>query len=577
MDRIDAGLASTKDDDTRSKFIAYKRREWLSALLDTGNEKVIAAYQKYKRINPAPIEHPGTLSKIEFWMGSTSPLTVEKLSSLSNAQIAKYLINFKETEVFRKSDPTERGLAQTLEKCVAANSQKFADDLHPFQSVRNLYQYSLLQGFLTAWRDKEEFDWVNLLGFIRQIFSSEHFWMEQYKVGFNYRNWVLSTTADLITEGTKDDTHAFDLQLLPLAEEILLTLVEKAEPSLFTPTDSSLDALSSDRGKVFSAMVDYAFRFARTNESEYTDCRWPYAIRADFTKRLDRSVETSLEFSYILGLYLPELLDLDKEWVHLNINRIFPQRNKDHWQAAFSGYLLRRVREEFYLLLKAHGHYRKALNTHFADMEVVEGLVNHICVGWIENSETLDDKASLIYQLVHSGNPNLLTGMVYFFSRRTDNPSDKVKVRVRPVWRALFEVLFQNRGAEEYQRILSSLLVWLELIDEIDAEVLSWVKESVKHIGKVRGYGLTLSRFIKALLKHVPKTPRAVGEIYMEIPQRVVSDLQAEEDQIIETIRILYNNGQTKNADKICNCFAKVGINFLKPVYEEGYNNNEKL
>ena len=258
--------------------------------------------------------------------------STEKLTRMSNAQIAEYLANFKESEiVIRQSDPTERGLSQTLEKCVTANPQKFVGDLHPFQSVRSLYQYSLLQGFLTAWRDKEEFDWKNLLGFIRQIFSSEHFWIEQYEVGFNYRNWVLSTTADLISEGTKDDTHAFDTQLLPLAEEILLILVEKAKPSMFTLTESSLDALSSDTGKVFSAMIDYALRFARTNESEYTDCRWPYAIRADFTKRLDRSVETSLEFSYILGLYLPELLDLDKEWVHLNINRIFPQRNKDHF------------------------------------------------------------------------------------------------------------------------------------------------------------------------------------------------------------------------------------------------------
>ena len=194
-----------------------------------------------------------------------------------------------------------------------------------------------------------------------------------------------------------------------------MILVEKAEPSMFAPTDSSLNALGSNRGKVFSAMVDYALRFTRANTSEYTDCRWPYVIRTDFTKRLDRNVETSLEFSYILGLYLPELLSLDKEWVHLNINRIFPQRNEDHWQAAFSGYLLRGVREDFYLLLKAHGHYRKALNTHFADTEAVEGLVRHICVGWIENSETLDDKASLIYQLIHSGNPNLLASVVYFF------------------------------------------------------------------------------------------------------------------------------------------------------------------
>ena len=282
MDRINRELKSTTDDETHAKTVAYKRREWLSALLETGDEKVVAADQKYKQINPAPIEHPGTLSKIEFWTGSTSPLTVEKLSSLSNVQIAEYLTNFKETEVFRKSDPTERGLAQTLERCVEAYPQKFINDLLPFEHVSSFYQYSLLHGFLTAWRDKNSFNWSPLLKFISQILSLEQFWTEKYETGFNYRNWILSTAADLIKEGTKDDEQAFDVQFLPLAEEILLILVEKAEPSMFAPTDSSLNALSSNRGKVFSAMMNQALRFARTNEANMKDCRWPQTRQSRF-------------------------------------------------------------------------------------------------------------------------------------------------------------------------------------------------------------------------------------------------------------------------------------------------------
>jgi len=574
MDRIDSGLTSTKDDDTRSKSIAYKRREWLSALLETGNEKVIAAYQKYEQINPAPIKHPGFNRSTEIWAGSTSPLTVEKLSSLSNEQIAEYLINFKETEVFQKSDPTERGLAQTFEKCVEANPQKFTDDLLPFESISSVYQSSLLHGFLTAWREKKEFDWRALLEFIRQILSLVHFWNVQYKIGFNYRNWCLSAAADLIAEGTKDDTHAFEAQLLPLAEEILLILVEKTEPSVFTPTDSSLDTLSSDKGKVFSAIVNYALRFARTSKSEYTDCRWPYTIRADFTKRLDRSVEPSLEFSYILGYYLPYLMYLDKEWVHLNINHIFPKQDEDHWQAAFSGYLLHPgVREEFHSLLKTHGHYRKALSTRFADTEVRNKLVNHICTGWIEDSETLDDKTSLIHLLIHSDNPNLLADMVYFFSRRADNLFDKVKVKVMPAWCALFEVLSQHSEKVEYQRVLSPLSQWIGLIDEIDDEVLAWIKVSMNYLDKVPGYAFTLSSVIEALQKHVLITPKKVGEIYWEIPERGMQFLeQTQKNEVEETVRTLYKKGYKDIADEICNRFGKAGVDFLRSVYGEHRN-----
>lgn len=571
MDRINPGLTDDKDDKTQAKYVAYRRREWLSALMETGNEKVFAANRKYEKINPEPIENPGYNRHIEIWAGSTSPLTVEQLSSLSNIQIAEYITNFKQTEVYRKSDPTERGLAQTLEKCVEANPQKFADDLLPFGHVSSFYQSSLLHGFLKAWRDKKPFDWCALLKFIHKILLFEHFWSVQYKVGFNHRNWILSAAADLIREGTKDDKHAFDVQFLPIAEEILLILVEKTEPSIFTPKDSSLDALSSYRGKVFSAMINYSLRFARINEDKLENCRWPQSIKAEFTKRLDQNVEPSLEFSYTLGLYLSCLSSLDKEWVVGNIDRIFPLHHEDHWQAAFSGYLIHsRLHEELYSWFKANGHYQKALNTHFADAEVLDKLVKHICTGWIEDLETLTDKGSLIYQLIHGGNPNLLSGLVYFFSRRKDNLSEKVKEKVIPAWRVLFEVLSQHSEEKEYQAVLSPLSMWLGLIDEIDDEVLTWVKASIKYIDKVPGYAFTLSRVIEALQRHVLTTPEKVGEIYLEIPESEMWFLgQTQKNEVEETVRILYKKGHKDIADEICNRFGKAGVDFLRAVYEE--------
>ena len=483
--------------------------------------------------------------------------------------LAKVL--YQETEIIGMPFLAGRGLADTFAEYVESKPQRFTDNLLPFQSVRNLYQSSLLRGFLNAWKDKKTFDWAALLGFIRSLFVSEHFWAEQYEDGFNYRNWVFSTTADLITEGTKDDTHAFDTQLLPLAEDILLILVDKARQSVSTLDNLPTDVLNSDRGRVFSAMVDYALRFARTNASEYTDCRWPYAIKADFTKRLDRSIEPSLEFSYTLGFHLPYLMYLDKEWVHLNINHIFPQQDEDHWQAAFSGYLLHpSIREAFYLLLKAHGHYQKALRSHFADAEILNALVNHICTGWIEDSETLDDKTSLIYQLIHSGNPNLLAGMVYFFSRRADNLFDKVKVKVIPAWRALFQVLSEYRDEAKYQEILSPLSQWIGLIDEIDDEVLAWIKVSINYLDKVPGYAFTLSKVIEALQKHVLITPEKVGEIYSAIPESELWSIeQTQKNEVEETVHILYEKGHKDIADEICNRFGEAGADFLKSVYEE--------
>lgn len=582
IDLILNWIESVKYYSDRIIIVALRKREWLTALLKTENEKVVAVYQKYKNINPAKIEHPGFNIRIETLAGSRSPIKVEELSNMSNVEIADYVANFKEPEfVFRKSDPTEDGLAKTLKKLVAKAPQRFTDNLQPFQDVQNFYKNWILHGFIDAWRDKKEFDWAALLGFIHQILSSEQFWAEQHNVSFNYRQWTLLTMADLITSGMVNDKRAIDSQLLPLAERILMILVEKVEPSDFICINRLSDILSSDRSKVFSAMINYALRFTFINNTTQGNCRWPYAIREDFTKRLNPSVEPSLEFAYMLGAYLPDLSYLDDEWVVDNILHIFPQQDELRWQAAFSGYLLHaRIYQDIYSPLKAQGHYRKALNTDFADDKVLELLVDHICIGWVQDWETLDDDTSLVYQLISSGTPALLSAVVHFFLEETDKLSEsdkpekveayeKIKAKVRPTWRGLFKILSQNCDVDVYQKVLGPLSGWLELIDTIDAEVSAWVKESIKHIGIAPGYGLTLSRLFKALLKHATKTPVEVGEIYMHIPQRIMKNLQTQENEIKETIRILYNKGYKETADKICNRFAENGVEFLRPVYVE--------
>jgi hypothetical protein len=42
-----------------------------------------------------------------------------------------------------------------------------------------------------------------------------------------------------------------------------------------------------------------------------------------------------------------------------------------------------------------------------------------------------------------------------------------------------------------------------------------------------------------------------------------------EKNEVIETIRILYEVGHKKAADRICIQFAEGGLNFLKPLYNE--------
>ena len=547
--------------------VVYRKREWLSALMETGNKEIVSAYQKYEQINPAKLEHPGLLWWTEVGWGYTSPIAVDVLSGMSNAQIAEFLNDFKQEGIAGPSEPSEEGLGETLEEYVAINPQQFADDLQSFYGVQLQYQYSLLQGFLKAWRDKKEFNWTELLKFIHHILTSKQFRTDEHKTGLNYKDWILSVTTELIKSGTVDDKHAFDVQLLPLAEKIVLVLAEKVKSDNSAIADAPVTVLNSTPEKVFSAMVDYALRFARTNETA-NGIRWPQAIKVDFTKRLDRSLESSFEFSFTLGAYLPNLMYLDKEWVVDNINRIFPQQEEYHWQAAFSGYLYNsEIYENLYYLLKEHRHYQKALNTDFADRQVPRGLVSHICTGWIEDSETLKDKTSLIYGLINSANSNLLSNLVHFFLHQRNNLPPKVKSKVMLTWRALYKSLSQKDNLEKYGEVLSRLSGWVALVDKIDTEVLKWLKMSTQHIKELSDSAF----FVEALLSHVAKTPVEVGDIYLGMLMHNVYPYHNQE-HIQEIVRVLYSTEYKEVADRICNLYGEAGFDFLRSLYDENQN-----
>ncbi|MCY4403402.1 MAG: hypothetical protein OXD54_12560 [Candidatus Poribacteria bacterium] len=559
---------SAEDKKTRVKQIAYRKRGWLSALLKTDDQRVITLYQKYEKINPAKLDHPGLLWWTQTWSGETSPITVKELLNKSNTEIVNYLNGFKTTEPLGPTVPTEEGLRQTFEECVATNPQKFSHDLLPFYNVTTQYQSSLFQGLRKAWVEKTKFDWSHLLEFIYNFLSSQQFRDEPKEGRFNYKDWTIAAIAELLLVGIQNDENAFDPKFLPMAEDILLILSEKVKSDRSVIDNAPITVLNSTPAKVYSALINYALRFARVQDDEQGSVRWPVSIKSDFTIKLDQSVESSYELLFTLGRYLSNLLYLDERWVIDNINLIFPQHDENLWQAAFTGYMFNSgIYEDLYLLVKKHGNYDKALVTDFTDTDVTNRLVTHICTGWIEDSETLKDKSSIIFQLINSDKPNLLSTMVHFFWRQRDNLPEKIKVKVRPTWRALYESLTQKTDIAEYRDVLSRLSGWVALVDKIDEEVIKWLKFSVKHIKEFSDSAF----FIEDLLQHVTKTPAEVGNIYLYMLSYNVYPIYNQE-HIQEIVRILYNKGHKEVADRICNLYGEAGFDFLRSLYDENQN-----
>ncbi|MFA5252289.1 MAG: hypothetical protein WC454_06875, partial [Phycisphaerae bacterium] len=368
----------------------------------------------------------------------------------------------------------------------------------------------------------------------------------------------------LIEKGANYEGNLFGDELLPEIEKILLTLVEKTEAEKPQMTRLIDHVLNSPKGKIFSAIIHYSLCYSRFKKDE--KIRWPETIKRDFTKRLDRSIESSIDYSVTLGMYLGTILYLDKEWVFDNIEKIFPKNDPTHWDAAFGGYLSSspRIYGESYQLLRKNSHYTKALDTEFNDDYIQEKLVQHICVGFLEDWEKLNEPESLICLLLNKGKPEHLSEIVHFlWSVNDEEPRKKVKEKIKPLWKKLFEFLERKQDDRAYKAVISELHRWLDIIDEIDDEITQWVKLTAKYIN------VSFSDFELAenLAKHVAKNPKNVGEIYIEMLNGGAYP-DYEQENVKTIVECLYSSGFKEYADTICNMYGEVGLYFLRGIYE---------
>jgi hypothetical protein len=543
-------IPKDEDEDQVNKMIAYQKKEWLSALLETKNRDILSSYEKYNNINPAELDHPGFVFWMETKVGYKNSVARDEIFTKTNEEIAGY---FKGTE----------DLFDSFKNYVSENPEKFTNNIKPFSNIPRIYQYALLWGLNEAWSTKKHINWQVVFDFIFNLIKSDDFWNENYE-GDNYRNLIISQIAEVIEKGTKDDNHAFSPEFLSKAEEILLLLAKKTE-SDFTYGDLITSILISTKGKIFSAMINYSLRYARLYKRE--EDKWVRSVKEDFTKRLDRKIEPSLEFSLILGGYLPSIYWLDKKWVSDNINKIFPINNDTHWKAAFTGYLSysSTIYGDIYLLLRENGHYAKAIKTDFDDPYITKLFVQHICIGYLEDGEKLEDKKSLIFQLLENKNIKQILEIVNYFWVITENkPIEKIKSKVKPLWKEIYKLTKQYEENEEFQKIISDISKWLVFIDEIDDEIMEWLILSAKYLNKDGGFNSVF--FIENLAKHASKTPAKVGKIYLEILKADIYP-NYEREHIEEIVRLLYENNEKEIADKICNLYGEKGYFFLKDIY----------
>lgn len=582
IDLIELGPVISEEEQFDKGYLASWKQRWLSALVPSGYETAIELYQKYKKITGVDPEHPDFSSWIEVgWGSDPSPISVDILLEKSNSEVADYLASYIDEDRKWKA-PSKEGLENALFEAVRSDSKKFSAELQPFVNIQMNYQREIIRGFRKAWEEKQDLDWENVLIFAAQIVSNAEFW-EKRRQGIerNYVDMVISEIADLLTDGTKDDISAFQPDYLPMAEDILLTMLASIETQAESSDDLLFQVLNSAKGRLLTALVNYSLRVARLSKTE-VGAKWPEKVKAEFTRRLDRSVEPDLRFSTTLGRYLPYLLYLDNQWVESNINRIFSKEIEEHWQAAMEGYLLGgRVYSHIYDLLSGNNHYDKAVVTDFPSDEIRKRLIHHLCIGYLLEREDLHDKRSPFHKCIAQWNTKDILEMISFFwtqreylvEKETGNTQanqvelvSKQKVRILDFWRLIFEVLSNKEEyAESEEKIASDLARLSCYLETLDDENIEWLKLSAKYVEK----NFNASFFIEYLLRLCDVSISQVGVVYLEMLE--YSTPTYHQDHIRSVVTKLYEAREIEAANRICNIYGGRNVEFLRDIYE-GYN-----
>jgi len=566
-------------DENPEKYKAYWKQKWLSLMKDDPRfAQFFEEQKKLTGINEEKFSF-GPEFKISNGFG-TSPLSIEEILNLTNDDLAAMFWEFRSEK--KLEGKTVAAFSGTLKEAVKANPSKFTENLSSFEDIGFIYLYKILDGLKETWKEKKAIDWGKVFDFIAPYIKKEQFWNDEYVValgdwpGSADHEWVTGIVAEIIQEGTRDDSWVFSEEHFAQAEKIVFLLLD----NLKTDTDKEIIdyvtyTLNTPCGKLITALVYLALRIARVNEKKgiKNEPRWAEEIKKRFNELLDKKI---IEAYTSLGRFLPHITYLDRDWVVGKIEGLSIINGSKSWEAFIDGYLsIGRVHDDLYELMKPC--YQYGLSYDFKKKRNLELMVQHICVRYLWGHEKLDDHGSLFRKIIDAWRPEQIREVSSFFWMQRDfltestEENEKMKEKIIEFWRLLYEKYKdKDEGSltREDKQILSAVSMLATFLPKIETESCKWLMLSSPYVQEDFN-----SHFLIEYLDGLKnkggsiETAKYIGDIYLQMLNKSTPDY--EEEHIRSIVEFLYNAGAKGNAEKICNIYGSRGMEFLRGIYEK--------
>jgi len=463
---------------------AYKRSIWLSAIKDYDSQTA-ELYRESIGITKVEPEHPDFSSYISVgWAKPQSPISVERLLTLDTDSLIKAVNAFKPTS--RADEFSREGLVNNFKEVIKTRAHEFYREFPKFVNGDLSLVYPILESYKELWDKNRELPWddiwASLLDFCAEIIARQDFWVEDETLDDSHvisnKRRIISEIGRLIEEGTKSDEHAFNKELIPRANEILLKILDHQEgEEIKRDDDAVMVAINSPRGHCIEALVNLTLRACRLADKESGDHSQVWSqFKAIYDTELERGEQYKYEFITLVSMYILNFFYISPEWTRANLSRIFDQNDYQKWFCAMQGYsYVNMIHQDVYTHLKKKGDLLKALDDESIEGHVREKVIQNIVVACLQGYEDIDDPQSMTATLINRKKYTELQQVIWFLWTLREGDTEGLKEMVFKLWPKFLEVA--DTKSKEGRKLLSQLCHWAVFIDKLDATTEKWLMQ----------------------------------------------------------------------------------------------------
>jgi len=416
---------------------------------DNGNPPEEAEIQKYAESRKEPYlkslssEISETVLEMEesraitSWIGPTSPIAEEELSSKSDKELITYLSTWKPSE--DHFSPSRDGLSSILKESVKKNPERFISLFgRVVEEVKKPeYIYGIIRGICETDEEKlKKLDWCVFLSKLEIAVNKKYL----FEGDEEWSGSALKAICDVLEAGLNKN-------LIPLSQnditwKIIEKLTKHSDPSASeekqakgkSSRDLVMTAINSVRSKAYEVAILHGLWLARMTKGK---TKMTLQLRELLENGVDGRKEKSPSVKTIYSMRLPNLSYLNKDWVISNLNKIIPE-GEDFVDLFGSFALYGQYSDELYHLMRPKFQlYLEKYASKESKTDLTHRVTDYIMIAYLRGLETLEND-SLVSKLFLIDDPDISSNAMEFIGRDIDELNQKehaeIIKRARQVW-----------------------------------------------------------------------------------------------------------------------------------------------